>query len=65
MLEILSDSVIVVGQEILKVFHGCGGGRTFLGLGVKYSRWGKNALDGVKIHNVGTSGTVKYAGSNS
>ena len=28
---------------------------TFLGLGIKLSRWGKNSLGGVKIHQVGTS----------
>ena len=28
---------------------------TFLGLGIKFSRWGKNSLGGVKIHQVGTS----------
>ena len=27
----------------------------FLGLGIKFSRWGKNSLGGVKIHQVGTS----------
>ena len=26
---------------------------TFLGLGIKFSRWGKNSLGGVKIHQVG------------
>ena len=30
-----------------------------LGLGVKFSRWGKNSLDGVKIHMVDPSETVK------
>ena len=30
---------------------------TFLGLGIKFSRWGKNSLGGVKIHQVGTSET--------
>ena len=38
---------------------------TFLGFGVKFSRWGKNSLYGVKIHQVGTSKTVKCVGSNS
>ena len=33
---------------------------TFLGLGIKFSRWGKNPLDGVKIHQVDTSETVRY-----
>ena len=32
---------------------------TFLGLGIKFSRWGKNSLGGVKIHQVGTSETVR------
>ena len=31
---------------------------SFLGLGIKFSRWGKNSLGGVKIHQVGTSETV-------
>ena len=30
---------------------------TFLRLGIKFSRWGKNSLGGVKIHQVGTSET--------
>ena len=38
---------------------------TFLGLGIKFSRWGKNSLGGVKIHQVGTSETVKYVRSSS
>ena len=38
---------------------------TFLGLGIKFSRWGKNSLGGVKIHQVGTSETVRYVRSNS
>ena len=38
---------------------------TFLGLGIKYSRWGKNSLGGVKIHQVGTSETVRYVRSSS
>ena len=38
---------------------------TFLGLGIKLSRWGKNSLGGVKIHQVGTSETVRYVRSNS
>ena len=33
---------------------------TFLGLGIKFSGWGKNSLGGVKIHQVGTSETVRY-----
>ena len=37
---------------------------TFLGLGVKFSRWGKNSLDEVKIHQVGTSETVTCVESN-
>ena len=36
---------------------------TFLGLGIKFSRWGKNSLGGVKIHQVGTSETVRYVRS--
>ena len=35
---------------------------TFLGLGIKFCRWGKNSLGGVKIHQVGTSETVRYVG---
>ena len=38
---------------------------TFLGLGIKFSRWGKNSLGGVKIHYVGTSETVRYVRSSS
>ena len=38
---------------------------TFLGLGIKFSRWGKNSLDGVKIHQVGTSETARYVRSSS
>ena len=38
---------------------------TFLGLGIKFSRLGKNSLGGVKIHQVGTSETVKYVRSSS
>ena len=38
---------------------------TFLGLGIKFSRWGKNSLGGVKIHQVGTSETVRYVRSSS
>ena len=38
---------------------------TFLGLGIKFSRWGKNSLSGVKIHQVGTSETVRYVRSSS
>ena len=38
---------------------------TFLGLGVKFSRWGKNLLGGVKIRQVGTSETVRYVRSSS
>ena len=38
---------------------------TFLGLGIKISRWGKNSLGGVKIHQVGTSETVRYVRSSS
>ena len=38
---------------------------TFLGLEIKFSRWGKNSLGGVKIHQVGTSETVRYVRSNS
>ena len=38
---------------------------TFLALGIKFSRWGKNSLGGVKIHQVGTSETVRYFRSNS
>ena len=38
---------------------------TFLGLGIKYSRWGKNSLGGVKIHQMGTSETVRYVKSSS
>ena len=33
---------------------------TFLGLGIKFSRWGKNSLGGVNIHQVGTGETVRY-----
>ena len=33
--------------------------------GVKFSTWGKNSVDGVKIHHVGTSETVKRIRSNS
>ena len=36
---------------------------TFLGLWIKFSRWGKNSLGGVKIHQVGTSETVRYVRS--
>ena len=35
---------------------------TFLGLGVKFFRWGKNPLGG--IHQVGKSETVKCVASN-
>ena len=38
---------------------------TFLGLGIKFSRWGKNSLGGVKVHQVGTSETVRYVRSSS
>ena len=38
---------------------------TFLELGIKFSRWGKNSLGGVKIHQVGTSETVRYVTSSS
>ena len=38
---------------------------TFLGLGIKFSRWVKNSLGGVKIHHVGTSETVRYVRSSS
>ena len=38
---------------------------TFLGLGVKFARWGKNSLGGEKIHKVGTTETVKCVWSNS
>ena len=38
---------------------------TFLGLGLKFSRWGKNSLGGIKIHQVGTSETVRYVKSSS
>ena len=38
---------------------------TFLGLGIKFSGWGKNSLGGVKIHRVGTSETVRYVRSSS
>ena len=38
---------------------------TVLGLGIKFSRWGKNSLGGVKIHQVGTSETVRYVRSSS
>ena len=38
---------------------------TFLRLGIKFSRWGKNSLGGVKIHQVGTSETVRYVRSSS
>ena len=38
---------------------------TFLGLGIKFSRWGKNSLGGVKNHQVGTSETVRYVRSSS
>ena len=38
---------------------------TFLVLGIKFSRWGKNSLCGVKIHQVGTSETVRYVRSSS
>ena len=43
----------------------CNGYRVliFLGLGIKFSRWGKNSLGGVKIHQVGTSETVRYVRS--
>ena len=37
----------------------------YLGLGVKLLRWGKNLLDGVKIHKVGTSEPVKFVRSKS
>ena len=37
----------------------------FLGLGVKFSRRGKNSLSGAKIHQVGTSEIVRYVISNS
>ena len=37
---------------------------TFLELGVKFSEWGKNSPNGIRIHQVGTSETVKCAGSN-
>ena len=37
---------------------------TFLGLGVKFSRWGKNSLGGVKLYQVGKSETIKCVGSN-
>ena len=35
---------------------------TFLALVVKISRWGKNSLVGVKIHQVRTSETVNVLG---
>ena len=35
---------------------------TILGLGVEFSRWGKNSLGGVKFHHVGTSETDKCVG---
>ena len=35
---------------------------TFLGLWIKFSRWDKNSLGGVKIHQVGTSETVSMLG---
>ena len=38
---------------------------TFLGLEIKFSRWGKNLLGGVKIHQVDTSETVRYVRSSS
>ena len=38
---------------------------TFLGLGIKLSRWGKNSLGGVKIHQVGRSEAVRYVRSSS
>ena len=38
---------------------------TFLGLGIKFSRWGKNSLGGAKSHQVGTSETVRYVRSSS
>ena len=39
--------------------------QTFLGLGIKFSRWGKNSLGGVKIHQVGASEAVRYVRSSS
>ena len=35
----------------------------FLGLEVKFSRWGKKSLRGIKIDQVGTSEPVKCVGS--
>ena len=35
---------------------------TFLGLGIKFARWGEISLAGVKIHQMGTSETVKCVG---
>ena len=36
---------------------------TFLGSGIRFSRWGKNSLGGVKIHHVATGEKVKCVGS--
>ena len=38
---------------------------TFFRIWDKFSRWGKNSLGGVKIHQVGTSETVRYVRSSS
>ena len=38
---------------------------TFLGLGIKFSRWVKNSLGWGKIHQVGTSETARYVRSSS
>ena len=38
---------------------------TFSRLGINFSRWGNNSLGGVKIHQVGTSETVRYVRSRS
>ena len=37
---------------------------TFIGMGVKVSKWGKNSLVGVKILQVGPNEAVKCVGSN-
>ena len=37
---------------------------TFIGMGVKISKWGKNSLVGVKILQVGPNEAVKCVGSN-
>ena len=43
----------------------CNGYRVFdiFRIGVKFSRWGKNSLGEIKIHQLGTSETVRYVRS--